>query len=85
MILQIFAVYDSKADAYLQPFFMPSKGQAMRSFQDLSNEPKTQFNKHPEDFTLFHIGEFDDMDATIKTLDAKIPLALASELKDTNL
>lgn len=60
MKLKMFAVFDVKAAAYLAPFFLPTVGQAVRAFADASNDPSTMFAKHPEDYTLFHVGEFDD-------------------------
>ena len=60
MILKVFSVYDSKVEAYMTPFFMHSKGQAIRSFMDTIADSNTQFAKHPEDFTLFLLGDYDD-------------------------
>lgn len=60
MVVKIFAVYDIKAEAYMAPFFMPATGQAVRMFKDAVNDKNTQFGKHPEDYKLVQIGEFDD-------------------------
>jgi len=67
MLTQIFSVYDSKAEAYMQPFFFQGKGQAVRSFSDLVNDNSTLCGKHPQDFTLFHIGEFDDATGNVSS------------------
>lgn len=56
---QIFSVYDSKAGFFGIPVFFRSKGEAVRAFTDLSCDEKTEVGKHPEDFTLFHLAEFD--------------------------
>ncbi len=60
MIIKVFTVYDSKAEAYLQPFYSQSKGSAIRSFQEAVNDPKSNIGKYPADFTLFELGSFDD-------------------------
>lgn len=60
MIHKIFSIYDKKAEAYMPPFMMQTKGQAMRSFVDLVKDPQSSVNKHPGDFELYEIGEFDD-------------------------
>lgn len=60
MLLKAFTVYDSKSEAYLQPFFTSTKGQAIRSFQDTANDPNSQICRHAADFVLFQIGEFND-------------------------
>lgn len=80
-VLKIFTVYDSKADAYMQPFFMRSHGEAVRSWIDAVNDPNTAFNKHPEDFTLFEIGEFDDGSALFTPAVAKRSIGTAVEFK----
>jgi hypothetical protein len=56
---QCFTVYDSAAQHYLEPFFAPSVEFAIREFRSAVNTPEHQFNKFPEDFTLFHIGTFE--------------------------
>lgn len=60
MELLTFSVFDSKCVAYMAPFFMNSRGQALRAFQDLSDDPQSMIFKHPADFTLFETGTYDD-------------------------
>ncbi|WNK14542.1 MAG: nonstructural protein [Microvirus sp.] len=60
-MLQICAVYDSKAKVFGRPFFTPHLAQAIRGFQDEVNNPEGgDLNKHPEDFDLYHLGEFEE-------------------------
>jgi len=63
----IFTVYDSKAKAYLTPFFMHEDGMAERVFSDCINDTAHQFGKHPEDYTLFKIGSWSDDKAKFLT------------------
>lgn len=65
MELKIFAVRDEKAQAFMDPFVVPHVGQATRSFQDASSNDRSPINKHPEDYTLFQIGTFDNESAKI--------------------
>lgn len=62
MRYKILAVRDRAIDSYGQPFFSGSTGGAIRSFADEINRRSdtNQLNKHPEDFDLFLLGEFDD-------------------------
>lgn len=60
MVFKVFSVYDSKADAFMPPVFMHATGQMVRAFSDAVNEEGTAFNKHPGDYRLALIGEFDD-------------------------
>lgn len=59
MKLKVFSVYDVKAQAYLPPFFLPRTEMAVRVFSDSANDPTHMFCKHPEDFHLFELGEWD--------------------------
>lgn len=59
MIQQVYSVFDVKAGAFLTPFFLPSDGMAIRIFSDCVRDPNHQFGKHPEDYTLFRVGNFD--------------------------
>lgn len=80
MILKMFAVYDSKVGAYMAPFFMSSTGQALRAFIDTASDKETQVGKHPEDFTLFELGEYDDSCAVIHSLDTPKSIGVAIHL-----
>lgn len=70
---EIFTVFDEKAQAFLAPFFMGQLGQAKRIFTDCINSKDHQFGNHPHDYTLFHVGSFDDNTAEFVT-PAKISL-----------
>ncbi len=60
MILLAFSVYDAAAEAYMAPTFMQTKGQAIRSFADAVNKEDHAFARHADDYTLFHVGMFDE-------------------------
>ena len=60
MLHKIFSVFDSKAELYLTPFFMKTKGEAVRGFEDVANDKNSAIGRHPEDYTLFELGEYDD-------------------------
>lgn len=62
--MSVFAVFDKKAERFLQPFFMVSAGEAMRAFQDLCTDQKTVMFRHPEDFKLVRLCEFDEKSGT---------------------
>lgn len=56
--LLAFAVKDVKSELFNTPHFVPSKGVAIRSFGTACEDKTTQLNKYPEDFSLFHVGEY---------------------------
>lgn len=70
MLLNAFTVYDSKAEAYLPPFFFTTTALAIRSFETAANQEEHDFHKYAADFTLFKIGNFDDHSGRIDSLDS---------------
>lgn len=61
---KIYTVYDQKAESFLPPFFVPTRGLAVRAFEDCVNSKDHQFGKHPQDYTLFYLGTFDQDNAS---------------------
>ena len=56
-----YAVYDRKAEMYSQPFLEVKDGTAIRAVQDIViNNKDHAFAKHPSDFSLHRLGEFDE-------------------------
>lgn len=85
MKTQVFSILDHKSSAYGSPFFSPAVGVAIRSFSDLCRDDKTNLFRHPEDFSLFHIGEFDDSNATLVSFVELRPVAKALDfVKDSS-
>lgn len=64
MIKKAYTVKDRTTEAYGPPFFMNSDGEAIRGFTDAINSKDENSNlwKHPEDFDLFAIGEYNDQE-----------------------
>lgn len=62
MILQVMAIRDLATEAYGRPLFMPAIGAAVRAFYDEinRNDKDNPYFQHPEDYILYHLGEFDD-------------------------
>lgn len=60
MRMNVYAIYDVKADAFMQPLFMVNDDVAIRNFVGACLNPDTPFHLHGQDFTLFCIDEWDD-------------------------
>jgi len=58
--LKVFAVWDNAVGAYLTPHVIQTRGLALRAFMDEGSRPESQFAKHPLDFSLFELGDYDD-------------------------
>lgn len=84
MKLHIFAIKDSKAEAFNTPFFQATQGQALRAFQDLANDKTSTVSMHPEDYSLYQLGYYDTDDAHIEPLNTPKYLANANDLTDLN-
>lgn len=79
MIQKMFAVRDTKAVAFLQPFFSSANGAALRALSDSVTEGKSPIAAHPEDYILYEIGTFDDVSGEIEGLAPIKLLASASD------
>lgn len=84
MILKMFSVYDSKAECYMAPFYFHALGQAVRAFGDTVNDPQSSMCKHPGDYTLFCVADFDDQTGMVSNLN-HVNLGKAIELKRKEL
>lgn len=62
MRYKVCSIRDRAADVYSQPMFFNSLGSAVRAFGDEVKRPadNNNLNKHPEDFDLYHLADFDD-------------------------
>lgn len=68
MLTKIFAVWDSKAEAYMQPQYYLTSGLAERAFTASCRSQESAFNSNPQDFCLFELGTFDDSCAKFEML-----------------
>lgn len=59
MNIELFAIFDSAAERYIEPFCGSTIGVALRGFQEACEKEGHQFNKFPEDYALYHVGSFD--------------------------
>lgn len=57
---QLYSIFDSAVAAYMRPFTAMADGQAIRVFTDEARRAGSEINLHPQDYSLFKIGSFDD-------------------------
>lgn len=77
--MRIFSIYDSKAEAYIQPFFTHNKATAIRSFTQAAQDENSQFSQHAADYTLMQIGEWNETTGEIVADETKTNLGTALE------
>lgn len=81
MRMQMCSIYDAKAEVWTTPIFFQATGQAVRSFSDSIQNPESEFAKHPDDYTLFHLGEFDVRTGQLELLKAPVSLGCGVNFK----
>lgn len=82
MILKCYSVYDRKTLTYMPPFYAPTDGAAIRIAGDAANDPNSNLGRHPNDYVLFFVGEYDDQNGLLKActpLDHVIDIAALLE------
>ncbi len=78
MKLNAYTIYDVASGIYMRPFFSQADGQAIRGFKDIATDADHEVGKHPEDYTLFRIGTYND---TTGKLAGEDPEKLATGLE----
>lgn len=82
MKLNIYCVYDKKAAAFGTPFFMSQNGEAIRMFDDLVNDTRSRVNKHPEDYELWNVGQWQDENSMFDNIERVFLVSAASLVKE---
>ncbi len=62
---QIYAVYDSCAGIYDSPHFANSDDIVRRQFQDIATAADNPISKHPEHYSLWRLGAWDNTNGKI--------------------
>lgn len=66
MLKFMFTIYDSKAEAYHQPFFETTDATAVRAIKEAMRN--SILGKYPEDYTLYRLATFDDEEGLVTPL-----------------
>lgn len=79
MKLQVYSIFDNALKVYSQPFVLPTTAVAIRSFSELLKDENSQIAKHPADFFLFQLAEYDDEVGQFQNMHAPQKVAHALE------
>jgi len=79
MLMKVFSVRDMKTEAFLQPYFSPTVGSALRAFGDACGKSDSPFYLHPNDYVLFEIGSYDDGTGSLDKLITVKMIACAAD------
>lgn len=80
MKLVICSVFDTALNAFGRPIFVHTTNQAVRSFSDEVNQSDSPMNAHPEDYDLYHIGNFHDDTGEMESIIPSTLLVRASDV-----
>lgn len=83
MKLSIYSLFDSAVKSFTQPFFLQSDAAAVRLFQDQVNRKDSITSNHPDQFTLMHVGSFDDATGCFDSIEPR-SLGNGLQYKDVN-
>lgn len=79
MLIKVFSVRDMKAEAFLQPYFSPTQGSALRAFGDACDKKDSPFYLHPADYILYEIGTYDDSTGMLGSINPVKMMATAAD------
>lgn len=68
MKYQMYSIFDLKVGVYHPPICFRSPGEAIRTFVSSANSGDSLLSKYPRDFSLYHLGSWDDETAAYQVL-----------------
>ncbi len=75
---ELFSVFDAAANRFIDPFPSSTVEMAARGFREACETEGHQFQKFPEDYSLWHVGQFDPATGEVgKLVPGKIAMALS--------
>lgn len=77
---QVYSVKDGKAHLFSPPMLSISEGTMRRSIIDVLRDEKHPYARHPEDYMLFYLGEFEDATGIFYSEEIPVSLVLLSDL-----
>lgn len=60
MIMEVYAVFDKKVNAYMNPQFFRTRGEALRAWMDAVHAEAAPFRRHAEDYVFCRLGVYND-------------------------
>lgn len=61
MKLNAYTIFDVASGTYMRPFFTGADGEAKRGFKDIASDAEHAVGQHPEDYTLYRVGSWNDV------------------------
>lgn len=80
MLMKVYAVYDVKAEVFGNPVVGVNDYTMMRLMSDVLQNVEHPYAKHPEDYVLYRLGEYDDSSGVVSGDVAPVSLIVLSEI-----
>lgn len=84
MVKQVYSIEDVKLNVFLPPMVLINDMAARRLFSDVANDSQTDVGRHPEDFRLVRLGDFNDNSGLLSPLATPEFLCNAVEFVNKN-
>ena len=59
MKINVYTIHDSAPNVFNRPFYCQSDAEALRMFDDMAVDAEHPIGQHPEHYTLFRIGTYE--------------------------
>jgi hypothetical protein len=76
------SIYDVKANQYHVPFASPNRELAIRQFAATCRDPASMLSKFPGDFVLFIVGDYNDSNGTLSSVESFENLCNGSNVEE---
>lgn len=78
-VQNMYGVYDIKAGRYFPPFLNDNHETAVRAFRGMATNEESAIAMSPQDYRLFHLGDFDPNDGQIDVVQPPFHVCDASD------
>lgn len=78
---KVFCFKDAKSETYGPPFTDENRGTCIRKITEELMRGQAIWAKHPQDFTLFEIGEYDVFQGVVQMYETKNAVGLVQDFK----
>lgn len=79
--MELYSLKDIKASTFGNPLIFVNRAVAIRSLAEAAQQPDSMLCKHPYDFQLFYIGEFDATSGVLSRPDTPDFVITVGDLK----
>lgn len=80
---KMYLLKDEKSNSYGYPFTAKTRGLCIRDIQDELAGGQRIWAKHPQDFSLFEIGDYDELTGQIELYETKNCLGLLQDFRQS--